>query len=81
MGKLILGLVLAFVVWRMWRKLQVAGSDRPAAAAAPRPAEAIVACAHCGVHQPRSECIESRGRVYCSAAHRRLAEEGRGDAG
>ena len=34
---------------------------RPEAAPTiPKPAELMVVCAHCGVNQPRSECIEKR---------------------
>jgi uncharacterized protein len=33
-------------------------------------AEGMVACAHCGVHLPRSEAMPVRGLHYCSAAHR-----------
>lgn len=36
--------------------------------------EALPACAHCGVHLPRSEAWPGRGGLYCSEAHRRLAE-------
>jgi uncharacterized protein len=32
--------------------------------------EAMVTCAHCGVHLPRSEALAARGLHYCSAAHR-----------
>jgi uncharacterized protein len=33
-------------------------------------AEAMVSCAHCGVHLPRSEALAARGLHYCSVAHR-----------
>jgi uncharacterized protein len=34
--------------------------------------EAIVACAHCGVHLPAAEALQDdAGRPYCSEAHRR----------
>jgi uncharacterized protein len=29
----------------------------------------MVACAHCGVHLPRSEALVQDGKFYCSAAH------------
>ncbi|AIY43591.1 hypothetical protein LT85_4433 [Collimonas arenae] len=36
-------------------------------------AEAMVACAHCGMHFPASEAIaDASGAVFCSAEHRRL---------
>lgn len=73
MGKVLLVAVLAVVVWWMWRKLQ-APSRRDGELPAARPAELMVTCAHCGVNQPRSECVESGGRLYCSEAHRRASE-------
>jgi uncharacterized protein len=31
----------------------------------------IVACAHCGVHLPRTEALlDAQGRLYCGAEHR-----------
>lgn len=33
-------------------------------------AEGMVACAHCGVHLPRSEAVVDGVRPYCSDAHR-----------
>lgn len=33
-------------------------------------AEAMVTCAHCGVHLPRSEALPARSLHFCSAAHR-----------
>jgi uncharacterized protein len=32
--------------------------------------EAMVECAHCGVHLPRSEAQLGSGRPYCCEAHR-----------
>ena len=41
-----------------------------------RQIEAMVQCAHCGVHFPASEALTSAdgadGAVYCSAEHRQL---------
>lgn len=82
MGKFLLTVFLGIAIWWLWRKLQASKAD--AAAAAPkaeRPPELMARCAHCGVNQPRSECVEGAGQVvYCSEAHRREAESGaRGD--
>lgn len=73
MGKTILIIVLGMVVFWMWRKLQ-AGKHDAATKAPERPAELMVRCAFCGVNQPRGECVESSGAVYCSESHRRQAE-------
>lgn len=34
----------------------------------------MVACAHCGLHLPKTESISGRSAVFCSAEHKRLAE-------
>ena len=40
-----------------------------------RPAQAMLACAVCGVHMPRDEALPGRGGVFCSEAHRAAFEE------
>ena len=41
--------------------------------------QAMVSCAHCGLHLPRPDAVEGEGgRHYCSTEHRRL---GPGPAG
>jgi len=35
-------------------------------------AEAMVRCAHCGVHLPRSEALLLDGQLWCSEEHARL---------
>jgi uncharacterized protein len=40
-------------------------SGRPAA-----DAEAMIACAHCGVHLPRGDAVADGALIYCSEAHR-----------
>ena len=32
--------------------------------------EDMVRCAHCGVHLPKGESIQSDGQFFCSAEHR-----------
>ena len=69
MGKIVLFLVVAFVVYAVIR-----GANRPAKRrenSVPR-TESMVACARCGVNVPRSEALEAAGRLYCSEEHRRL---------
>ena len=41
------------------------------------PGEAMVACAHCGLHLPQSEAVvDAGGRPYCSEAHRLAGPRG-----
>jgi uncharacterized protein len=67
--------VVAALVLLVW--LLVGRSGRAAKPPAPRrsapvpPAEGMLACAHCGVHVPRSEAVLDEGVAYCSEAHRR----------
>ena len=68
---LFLAVIIAIVYWllRSYRK-QLPGED-----AAPRQAEDMVLCAHCGVHLPKRESIQADGKFYCSEAHRRAHTE------
>ncbi len=72
-GRLLLWVVLGFVAWWMLRgNRRVApppGAQpaRPTAKAAP---EAMVDCAHCGLHFPASEAVRDGARVFCCSAHR-----------
>jgi len=34
--------------------------------------QAMVACAHCGVHLPSADAVMADGRAYCGQAHRAL---------
>ncbi|SDX93179.1 uncharacterized protein SAMN04515617_108118 [Collimonas sp. OK242] len=80
--------VLAVIVWLQRLKKNLGGNrfDRSAsggsaspngaestAASNSSPVEAMVACAHCGMHFPASEALtDASGTVFCSAEHRRL---------
>ncbi len=69
-GKIILFLVIAFIVY-----LALKGSSRGrrrGTEAEGRKPESMVACARCRVNLPRSEALEADGRFYCSEEHRRL---------
>lgn len=74
-------LFLIAVVVLLW--LLKGGSSRrpPQASRASRgadhgPAQAMLACAYCGVHMPRDEVLPGRGGVFCSEAHRAAFETG-----
>lgn len=70
---LIAFVVLAVLWWARGRRNTKA--EKPAPPAEPAQlAQAIVPCAHCGVHLPRHEALPgSHSAVYCSDAHRREA--------
>ncbi|MBW8777734.1 MAG: hypothetical protein JF585_00755 [Burkholderiales bacterium] len=69
-GRLLLWLVLGFVAWWILRPRKAAppaAARAPGAGAAP---EAMVDCAHCGLHFPASEAVRDGARVFCCSAHR-----------
>lgn len=70
MSKLLLGvLVLLAVVWLLRgsrRGREAARRDM----APPQAVQAMVRCAHCGVHLPQTDAVEHAGRAYCSMLHR-----------
>jgi len=67
-SKLLLLLVAIVVVYFVLTGLARKRRQR----SAPPAAEAMVACAHCGINVPRSEALEAAGRFFCSEQHRRL---------
>ena len=68
-GKIILFLVIAFVVYAL---IKGAGRTAKRRENGARQPESMVACAQCGVNLPRSEALEAAGRYFCSEEHRRL---------
>jgi uncharacterized protein len=71
---LVVILVVVVMLWLMSSRRRTVRSKRRGPG--PRAPEAMVACAHCGVHLPRSEAVPGRdGLLFCGAAHR-LAHEG-----
>jgi uncharacterized protein len=70
MGRLLLLILLAVVALFVWRKLTARAAGMPAAKDE-RPAEAVVACAHCGLHVPASEALRDGDHVYCCPEHLR----------
>ena len=64
-------LVLLAVYALCWLLRRSFGSRRaPGPTVAQRPAQTILACAHCGVHLPQDETLPGRGGVFCGEAHR-----------
>ncbi len=71
MKYLLVILVVGIVLWAMFggsRRRRVQRDERRAASSGP---QAMLACAHCGVHLPAPEAqFDADRRPYCSEAHR-----------
>ena len=52
------------------RKVDVKSRATP-----PTEKEALLACAHCGVHLPLGETLPGRGGIFCGEAHRSAFEQ------
>ena len=72
--------VVAVGIW-LWRKnrqddiRERAAAPKRAAPPAVGAPQAMVRCAHCGLHLPATDALPGTGgALYCSAAHRRVAE-------
>lgn len=72
MGKLLLIIVAALVVYFIVKSYQRNLQGRRPPSVRAKGGEDMVRCAHCGVHHPRSESTLSAGEFFCSEEHRRL---------
>ena len=69
MKYLIVVLVVVVVGWLLLRgRSRPSGRARRGAAREPGP-QAMVQCAHCGVHLPRGDAVLDRSGAFCSEAH------------
>jgi uncharacterized protein len=69
MKYLIVVLVVVFVGWLMLRgRSRDIGQRSRGKRAGP---QAMIVCAHCGVHLPRGEALLEQGQSFCSEAHQR----------
>lgn len=67
MGKFLLVILVLAVIgggWWIKHRAKLTAGRKP-----PR-LEAMLRCAHCGLHVPRSEALMLGEHAYCSAAHR-----------
>ncbi|RZL94324.1 MAG: hypothetical protein EOP82_05310 [Variovorax sp.] len=79
--KYLLVLAVVFIAIWLWRKgrRDEMRSRPPSPPPAPKPTalapQAMLRCAHCGLHLPAADAINGPdGTVYCSTAHRQAAE-------
>jgi uncharacterized protein len=68
MKYLLLIVIVLAVLW-LARAGRSRGAARPPSGTPPQP-QAMVACAHCGVHLPRGDAVAGAQDLYCSEAHR-----------
>ncbi|HYP82235.1 PP0621 family protein [Variovorax sp.] len=65
---------VAFMIWRSRRRDEIARRQPPAGlprTRTPGEPQAMLRCAHCGLHLPAADAIAGEGgKVYCSTAHR-----------
>lgn len=68
---ILIGVVFG-VIW--WIKLSRPAKPSGSAGGSDNGPQPMVRCAHCGLHLPQNEAIASNSAVYCSDAHRDLAQ-------
>jgi uncharacterized protein len=71
---LLLLAVIGIAIWMFKSRHRVPGPKKPPPPVKPGgPAAGVtpmLACAHCGVHLPKTDAVlDPAGRAYCSAAH------------
>jgi len=68
--------LVVLVVMRIVARNAASRTQAPPAARSrtrtPKRFEAMVQCAHCGVHLPAADALKSHGKTWCSQEHARL---------
>jgi uncharacterized protein len=63
-------LAVLLLLWMLFGRARRRGDGSSRAEPPSGQTEAMVTCAHCGVHLPRSEALSAAELSYCSPAHR-----------
>ncbi len=75
MKALVVLLVIALGIW-LWQRGRRREVPPPAA---PKPRvgapQAMLRCAHCGLHLPSADAVAGQRGAYCSTAHLQAAEQ------
>lgn len=72
MGRILFFLLLAlaaYVAWQWLRRSALRGP--PGQTRAPATPQAMVSCAHCGLHVPQADALPADERFFCCEDHRR----------
>jgi uncharacterized protein len=72
-SKLLFFLLLAIAAYFLLRKKRSIVGSRKGDPVQP---EAMVCCAYCGLHVPKSDALQVGGNHYCGEEHRRLDADG-----
>ncbi len=71
MGRILFFVLLAVAAYVAWQWLRRSSLRGPASDSQTRAVpQAMVSCAHCGLHLPRQDALPAGERYYCSDEHR-----------
>jgi uncharacterized protein len=71
MGRILFFILLAVVIYLVWRSMHARVTRRGSAEVEPAAPQAMVSCATCGLHVPRGEALLLGDRYFCCEEHRR----------
>ncbi|MGZ8253401.1 MAG: PP0621 family protein [Burkholderiaceae bacterium] len=71
MGRILFFLLLAVVIYMVWRSMQRRDKGPPSSGTELGTPQAMVSCATCGLHVPRQEALLLGDRFFCCEEHRR----------
>lgn len=73
MGRILFFVLLAIAAYVVWMWLRRSASNGAPRTHAPRTdtPQAMISCAHCGLHLPQQEAQPMGERFYCCEEHRR----------